>query len=246
MLPNDFPIPTSKIDAMISLEIEFSQFLYDLDRKRDQIHRNLTLNELTNITSFNFTKLIKDYLLKEFTKLYITESEPILVDELNYIINVSNLYLNASKFNSETLTNLMVWSFVKDATHYLPKLFQEARLDFDKVYRDSKTIPPRYRLCANVAINQMPFSVGRLYINESGFDDISKQSVKEMVANILNEFKFILTNVDWMDNESKVKAMEKANNIDVKMAYPEFIYNDTHLNTLYNVNLFRFKFYIYI
>ena len=67
-----------------------------------------------------------------------------------------------------------------------------------------------------------------------------------MVANILNEFKFILTNVDWMDNESKVKAMEKANNIDVKMAYPEFIYNDTHLNTLYNVNLFRFKFYIYI
>jgi len=242
MLPNDFPIPTSKIDAMISLELEFSQFLYDSGKKRDQILINLTLKELTNITSFNFTELLKDYLLKEFTELNITESEPILVNELNYVINVSNLYLNASKYNPETLANLMIWSFVKDTTHYLPRLFQDARLDFDKVYRDAKTISPRYRQCANEAINQMPFSVGRLYINESGFDDTSKQSVKKMVANIINEFKFILTNVDWMDNESKVKAMEKANNIDVKMAYPEFTYNDTHLNTLYNVSLFRLKF----
>jgi hypothetical protein len=102
MLPNDFPIPTSKIDAMISLELEFSQFLYDSGKKRDQILINLTLKELTNITSFNFTELLKDYLLKEFTELNITESEPILVNELNYIINVSNLYLNASKYNPET------------------------------------------------------------------------------------------------------------------------------------------------
>ncbi len=54
-----------------------------------------------------------------------------------------------------------------------------------------------------------------------------------MVANIQNEFKKILNEVDWMDKKSKENALEKADAIDIKIGYPEWILNDTELNDYY-------------
>lgn len=223
----------TKIEDMYQLELKFSNYLYDTAEKRAQQYTNTTLKNLTDTTSFDFTKFVKDYLLKEFTNLTITESESILVNEYKYLVNATALYKDSLVNNKETLINLMIWSFVNSRSNYLPKLFRDARLEFDKVYTGTNAAAARSRLCANAAIDRMPYAVGRLYLKESGFDDNSKQSVVDMVDNILNEFKLILKNVDWMDSESKEKAMEKANNIDVKMAYPEFTYNDTYLNKLY-------------
>ena len=56
----------------------------------------------------------------------------------------------------------------------------------------------------------------------------------EMIENILNEFKVILSESDWMDEESKLNALAKASNIDTKIGYPELIKNDTYLNELYD------------
>ncbi len=54
-----------------------------------------------------------------------------------------------------------------------------------------------------------------------------------MINKIIDEFKEILNESDWMDKESKLKALEKASNIDIKIGYPDFIKNDTYLNELY-------------
>ncbi len=57
-----------------------------------------------------------------------------------------------------------------------------------------------------------------------------------MVENILNEFKQILKESDWMDEQSKQKAIEKASLIDIKIGYSENIYNDSKLNEQYRIN----------
>ena len=54
-----------------------------------------------------------------------------------------------------------------------------------------------------------------------------------MIENIRQEFKQIVSELDWMDKDSKEKAKEKADFIDPKIGYPEFTYNDTHLNDMY-------------
>ena len=54
-----------------------------------------------------------------------------------------------------------------------------------------------------------------------------------MIENIRQEFKQIVSELDWMDKDSKDKAKEKADFIDPKIGYPEFTYNDTHLNDMY-------------
>lgn len=75
-----------------------------------------------------------------------------------------------------------------------------------------------------------------------------------MIKNIQNEFMNILKGIDWMDNESKKNALEKvflclnqkrnfmianfsfetkAQLIDIKIGYPDFTYNDTYIDSLY-------------
>ena len=54
-----------------------------------------------------------------------------------------------------------------------------------------------------------------------------------MIENIRNEFKVMLSSNKWMDEESKTKAREKADFIDVKVGYPDYTYNDAHINDLY-------------
>ena len=54
-----------------------------------------------------------------------------------------------------------------------------------------------------------------------------------MIENIRAEFKTILREIDWMDQESKTKAAEKADYIDPKIGYPDYTYNDTYMNNLY-------------
>jgi predicted metalloendopeptidase len=54
-----------------------------------------------------------------------------------------------------------------------------------------------------------------------------------MINNLHAEFKRTLTEVDWMDSESKKSATEKANAIDIKIGYPDFTYNDTFIDGIY-------------
>lgn len=62
-----------------------------------------------------------------------------------------------------------------------------------------------------------------------------------MIEYIRKEFIQILRETDWMDEESRSQALAKADNIDSKVGFPEFIYNDTHLNEIYElVSIFTF------
>lgn len=54
-----------------------------------------------------------------------------------------------------------------------------------------------------------------------------------MIEEIRKEFLAMLDENTWMDNQSKEAAREKANFIDPKVAYPDYTYNNTHLDILY-------------
>ena len=134
----------------------------------------------------------------------------------------------------------MIWSFVKDRSSFLPKKYKDAKLDFDKIYIGSTSIPERSKTCANAILDIMPYAVGRLYV-KNNFDESSKKAATEMIENIRSEFKVIVNELDWMDAESKKAAQDKADYIDPKIGYPDFTYNDTYMDKLYeNVNILKY------
>ena len=84
-----------------------------------------------------------------------------------------------------------------------------------------------------------------------------------MIKNIVSEFRIMLFENDWMDYMSKISALEKvilfilislvaqqkwniffnkikADNIDVKIGYPDYTFIDYHLNYIYKDVRFYF------
>lgn len=54
-----------------------------------------------------------------------------------------------------------------------------------------------------------------------------------MIENIRKEFIIMLGENEWMDEQSKKSAKEKADLIDTKIGYPDYTYNKTYLDDLY-------------
>jgi membrane metallo-endopeptidase-like protein 1 len=114
-----------------------------------------------------------------------------------------------------------------------------------KIVKGTVSMPTRSWVCANFVLDNMEYAVGRMYVSNY-FNSESKKAATEMILNIQNEFKLNLKKVDWMDAESKKAALDKLDLIDIKIGYPEFTYNDTHMDNLYkDVSLSNFNFYIY-
>ena len=55
----------------------------------------------------------------------------------------------------------------------------------------------------------------------------------QMVAGIRAEFKNIVRNVDWMDEHTKISALEKADAMSTHIAYPDELLDDHKLEEFY-------------
>ena len=72
------------------------------------------------------------------------------------------------------------------------------------------------------------------------YDVSGYKKFQSSISNLLSEFKLILNENEWMEDESKRRAIEKVHSIDTKIGYSDQILNDTYLDILYeNVNLFK-------
>lgn len=79
---------------------------------------------------------------------------------------------------------------------------------------------------------KMGKSVGALFIKDN-FDPKSKENAIEMIHNIREAFNELLNYNDWMDDETRQVAKEKANSINERIGYPELITNPIELSKEY-------------
>lgn len=234
-LDTSVTIDSNAIDRMFSLEKKFATYILTTDEKRNQTYSNFTLEKLNaNLTGFDWVEFVKEGLFGDFPEVNVNVNETILVLDMPYLSKMLEL-LAETQTNAQTkkdFDNMMVWSFVKDRSSFLPKKYKDAKLDFDKVVIGSSSLPERSKSCANGILDIMPFAVGRLYV-KNNFDESSKKAATEMIENIRSEFKVIVNELDWMDADSKKAAQDKADFIDPKIGYPDYTYNDTYLDILY-------------
>ncbi|CAF1087988.1 unnamed protein product, partial [Brachionus calyciflorus] len=210
----------------------------DAEQKRNQTYQNFTISNFNrNYTGFDWQRFIVQELFGEYPSLNVTENEPLLVIDFSYLRKMLDVYQNALKDNKDDLHNLFIWSFVKSRTSFLPKKFRDFQLDFDKIYSGTTSIPKRSRTCSNEMSEKMPYAVGRLYV-KNYFKEEAKNDTEDMIKNIREEFKLMLTENEWMDQESKAAAREKLEFIDNKIGYPDFTFNNTYLEDLYKNYIF--------
>jgi predicted metalloendopeptidase len=90
----------------------------------------------------------------------------------------------------------------------MPKRIRSAREQFDRVFKGTTAEPTRSITCANYVNDNMGFAVSRLYIQKY-FDENARNQSEDIIKNIRSSMIDLLQGADWMDADSKAKAVNK-------------------------------------
>ncbi|XP_038864502.1 endothelin-converting enzyme 1-like isoform X4 [Salvelinus namaycush] len=171
------------------------------------------------------------YLTDVFAPVLLNDSEPVVVYAKDYLQKVSDLIASTNK---SVLNNYMIMKVVRKMVFILDKKFQDAEQRFFEVmYGTKKSCTPRWKLCVSDTDSALGFALGALFVKATFAED-SKAIAEDMVSEIKWAFEDSLKYVDWMDQETKKAAKEKAEAIYNMVGYPKFIMDPKELDKVFN------------
>ncbi|ODM97501.1 Neprilysin [Orchesella cincta] len=222
--------------AIIELEVAMAKISssdearYDIDR----IYNPYALNEYQTITDgvdTEFSIVWKNYLDQVFSSsgVAITDNEFTIVNELEYIRNLIPILKGAE---ADTIANYIVWRLVSGLIPDTNAAMRAIVFKFQQALTGATVPSTRDVTCANAANGVFGMAIGVKYI-EAVFDDDAKAEVNTLVENLRLSFKEMVTDADWMQDETKTEAIAKADAIRSFMAYPDWLENKTAVEEFY-------------
>ncbi len=205
---------TASANKIIELETKLAEPRLDKVERRDARNYNnpRTIAEADKmLSSIDFNKLISDL---GITKKFDT----IIVAQLRYTKALDGFLKNTP---IEDLKTLVRWDTFNSATNQLTTDIERINWEFySKYLRGQKEQRPADERALAVVNGTVGEALGQLYVDEK-FPPEAKEKAEKMIANVIDAYKARIKNLDWMGDETKMKAIEKLNKFTVKIGYPD-------------------------
>ncbi|CAL4153530.1 unnamed protein product [Meganyctiphanes norvegica] len=165
----------------------------------------------------------------------ITTAEPIAVYATDFLKKMGKLI---SKTPKRTLANYIIWHAVKSSVSSLNQAALDLKLEYNKNLRGLKKEMPRWEKCVQrVTYSRLNIAIGASYVNKY-FKKDAKYAADEMVMYIQEAFNDILHNVEWMDEGTRQRALNKSDSIYKSIAYPPEILDESNIREYYDGLMF--------
>lgn len=202
--------------ANLILDLETKLALPRLDKVQSRDIRNfnnpMNISELSSLTPLiDWDKLIIDMgVKKSLDKVLVMQPE--YMKELNKILKNTSI---------DDLKILMKWSTIDNAANYLTTEIEKTNWEFysKRLYGSKAQRPAEERALATVS-GSVGEAIGQLYV-DAKFPPEAKEKAEKMIKNVIKAFQSRIKNLDWMSEETKLKAIEKLDKFTVKIAYPD-------------------------
>lgn len=136
------------------------------------------------------------------------------------------------------------------AARYMTTAQRERRLQFLSRISGQQLEKPRWKECVLYVSISLPTSVGALYVRKY-FSEESRSEALDMVENIREEFLSLVSQLTWMDEETKTAAIAKAKGLVPHIGYPNELADNSKMEQYYGpleierdnllLNLFRIR-----
>ena len=114
----------------------------------------------------------------------------------------------------------LVWQIVRSSAALLSQEISRANFDFYGTELTGATQQrDRWRRGVSFVESAMGEAVGRLYV-EQHFDETAKAAMDGLVEHLVEAYRDSITNLDWMGDETKERALEKLDKFTPKIGYP--------------------------
>lgn len=148
------------------------------------------------------------------------------------VSNPGNINLNQPEFIKEVSLMLkevpvedwktyLRWNLINATAPYLSADFVNADFDFySKAMSGTEVMRPRWKRVLGVTSDALSEAIGQLYVAQY-FPAESKERMIKLVENLRVSLGERIKNLEWMGADTKQKALDKLNTINVKIGYPD-------------------------
>ena len=230
-------------NSLAIMDIETSMARASMSRLKRRNPNNLdhkmTMKELTDFTpNLNWKRYFSQIGLEKIDELNI--ASPKFISEINNMI---------SEVSIDDWKIYLQWNFINRAANYLNSEIENEDFTFYvKVLSGQDKMKPRWERVLNSTNRAMGFAVGELYV-EKYFPPESKERMLKLVMNLKEVLGERIQDLDWMEEKTKEKALEKLGKFNVKIGYPDkwrdysklAIENDSYVKNYLRANEFEFN-----
>ena len=201
-------------DKILAMETALAEPRLDKVESRDARNFNnpRTIDEAdAMLSTINVKKLIADLgITKDFDTLIVTQ--------LRYT-KALNEFMRSTPL--EDIKTLVRWDTFNSATGLLSTDVETANWEFYSQYlRGQKEQRPAKERALATVNGTVGEALGQLYV-DAKFPPEAKKKAETMIANVIDAYKERIKALDWMGEETKIKAIEKLDKFTVKIAYPD-------------------------
>jgi len=215
-----------KAETILALETQLAEPRLDKVARRDfrNYNNRYAVSDLDQVT--------QNIDLKTYMTDLGVESLPdtVLVMEPKYMEALDEMIAETSL---DDLKTLMTWSTINDAANQLSTDIATTNWEFySKTLSGAKAQRPLDERALSVVNGSIGEAVGKLYVDQK-FPPEAKEKAEKMVENVITAFKNRINDLEWMQDSTKTKAVEKLNKFTVKIGYPDEFedYSDLEVNS---------------
>ena len=206
----------------------------------------------------NFNKMSLDSIVRfspnfdwkmYFTEIGLPNPGEVNVGQTEFVAGISNLMQTIPVDDWKTY---LMWNLLDNSANYLSDDFVNQNFEFfGKALSGRQELQPRWKRVLNVTSGRLGEAIGQLYV-EKYFPPQAKVRMVQLVENLRLAFADRIKNLDWMTDETKVKALAKLDAITVKVGYPDEwrdysslkIVSDSYYQNMLNSREFEFDYNI--
>ncbi|XP_074654077.1 neprilysin-1-like [Tubulanus polymorphus] len=214
-------------EDVLNFEIQLANITKSLSEQHDAeaAYEKMTLKQLRNeVPQIDWLKYFRGFIPAE-----LDETEEVVVLAKSYLKNLGILIRKTPK---RIISNYLLWRIVMAYAPELTDDFTIQRNMYMKVIQGVGRDKARWQKCVELVNERFGMGVGALFIRDN-FKKESKDTALEMIHNIREAFNELLLENDWMDAKTKAVAKEKADAMNERIGYPEFITKPDELNSYY-------------
>lgn len=197
---------------VVAFEKEIASYLKTIEESRDAQKR------YNPVAVADLGKMVKNIDIAKYIKELGFTADTVIIGELNYYQNLDKIL---SPQNLPQIKEYLKFGVMDNAAGYLTKELDELSFDFyDRKLRGQKEqrdLDKRGLEFVNRLAGEL---LGKLYVKEN-FPPEAKATCEELVQYLVKSFNLHIQNLDWMSEDTKVKALEKLSKFTVKIGYPD-------------------------
>jgi putative endopeptidase len=209
---------TDAIDAaqaIYSLESKIATHHWSRVESRDA-EKTYNLKDLAGLKSLNKKILWDEYLAGAELKNSLLDWNVVMMP--SFFEGIEELL---SDDHLETWKLWLSWVLVRSYAPYLSSGFVEERFAFYGTKLTGQPVNrPRWKRAVGLVEGSLGEAVGQNYV-EKHFPASSKKKMEVLVGHLIEAYRQSITNLDWMTEETKVKALEKLSKFTPKIGYPD-------------------------